>query len=77
MAIKTIILAAGQGTRMCSSMPKVVHQIAGKPLLKHVYDMSQQLEDNSVSIIYGHGAEQVLSESNCRVLIAKSKVFTD
>lgn len=62
MTIKTIILAAGQGTRMCSNKPKVLHCLAGKPLLKHVYDMSRQLADNSVSIVYGHGAEQVLSE---------------
>ena len=62
MEIKTIILAAGQGTRMRSNLPKVLHQIAGKQLLRHVYDMSKQLENNTVSIVYGHGAEQVLSE---------------
>lgn len=62
MTIKTIILAAGQGTRMRSKKPKVLHCLAGKPLLRHVYDMSQQLAKNSVSIVYGHGGEQVLSE---------------
>ena len=62
MEIKTIILAAGQGTRMRSNLPKVLHQIAGRPLLRHVYDMSKQLENNTVAIVYGHGAEQVLSE---------------
>ncbi|MDD1607786.1 MAG: NTP transferase domain-containing protein, partial [Methylococcaceae bacterium] len=45
MKITTIILAAGKGTRMCSELPKVLHKIANKPLLQHVYDMSSQLEN--------------------------------
>ena len=63
MAIKTIILAAGQGTRMCSKKPKVLHRIANKPLLHHVYDTSSRLDDNSIVIIYGHGGEQLITES--------------
>ncbi len=59
MNIKTIILAAGKGTRMRSERPKILHEIADKPLLKHVYDMSRQLENNSIKIVYGHGAELV------------------
>ncbi|MCK4841904.1 MAG: bifunctional UDP-N-acetylglucosamine diphosphorylase/glucosamine-1-phosphate N-acetyltransferase GlmU [Methylococcales bacterium] len=59
MAIKTIILAAGQGTRMRSVKPKVLHKIADRALLQHVYDTSQQLENNSVVIVYGHGGELV------------------
>lgn len=59
MSIKTIILAAGQGTRMRSSLPKVLHALAKKPLLQHVYETSLCLPDNEVFIIYGHGGETV------------------
>ena len=59
MKITTIILAAGKGTRMCSQLTKVLHQIANRPLLKHVYDMSSQLENNNIKIVYGHGADLV------------------
>ena len=59
MDIKTIILAAGQGTRMRSSKPKVMHKVADRALLHHVYDTSAQLENNSIVIIYGHGGELV------------------
>ena len=62
MNIKTVILAAGQGTRMRSSKPKVLHRVANKALLHHVYDMSKQLTNNTIYIVYGHGAEQVLKE---------------
>ncbi len=61
MKITTIILAAGKGTRMRSELPKILHQIANRPLLQHVYDTVKQLEDNSIKIVVGHGAEQVIS----------------
>jgi bifunctional UDP-N-acetylglucosamine pyrophosphorylase / glucosamine-1-phosphate N-acetyltransferase len=59
MNITTIILAAGKGIRMRSEIPKIMHKIADKPLLEHVYDMSKQLPNNSVKIVYGHGGELV------------------
>jgi bifunctional UDP-N-acetylglucosamine pyrophosphorylase / glucosamine-1-phosphate N-acetyltransferase len=62
MLIKTIILAAGQGTRMRSTRPKVLHEIANKALLQHVYETSQSLENNSIYIIYGHGGETVKAQ---------------
>jgi bifunctional UDP-N-acetylglucosamine pyrophosphorylase/glucosamine-1-phosphate N-acetyltransferase len=59
MTITTIILAAGKGTRMRSDLPKVLHKIANRPLLQHVYDTSNQLENNRIKIVIGHGAELV------------------
>lgn len=59
MKITTIILAAGKGTRMRSDRPKILHKIANRSLLQHVYDMSCELENNSIKIVYGHGAELV------------------
>jgi bifunctional UDP-N-acetylglucosamine pyrophosphorylase/glucosamine-1-phosphate N-acetyltransferase len=61
MNTKTVILAAGKGTRMRSELPKVLHKIAKKPLLQHVHDMSAQLANNSIKIVIGHGAELVKS----------------
>jgi len=60
MNITTIILAAGKGTRMRSELPKILHKIADKPLLHHVYDMSRHLENNHIKIVVGHGAELVI-----------------
>lgn len=59
MNITTVILAAGKGTRMRSEIPKVMHKIAGKPLLEHVYDMSAQLGNGGIQIVYGHGGDFV------------------
>lgn len=59
MSIKTIILAAGQGTRMRSAKPKVLHEIANKALLEHVYETGRSLAENAMYIIYGHGGETV------------------
>lgn len=59
MNITTIILAAGKGTRMRSELPKVLHKIANKPLLQHVYDMSSHIKNNRIHIVIGHGAELV------------------
>jgi bifunctional UDP-N-acetylglucosamine pyrophosphorylase/glucosamine-1-phosphate N-acetyltransferase len=53
------ILAAGKGKRMKSALPKVLHPIADKPLLRHVIDTAKQLSDNPLNIIVGHGATEV------------------
>ncbi len=62
MALKTIILAAGQGTRMCSKLPKVLHKLANKTLLQHVCDTSFKLKNNHLIVVYGHGGVQVKHE---------------
>ncbi len=59
MNIFPIILAAGQGTRMNSSLPKVLHTIGGKPMLQHVVDSCFQLDVKEMVIVYGHGGELV------------------
>lgn len=59
MNISVIILAAGQGTRMKSGLPKVMHCIAGRPMLEHVYNRSQELDATNVHVVYGHGGEQL------------------
>lgn len=59
MGLCIVILAAGQGTRMYSDKPKVLHTLAGKPLLKHVYDTAIALTHRDIYIVYGHGGEDV------------------
>ncbi|MCK5696671.1 MAG: bifunctional UDP-N-acetylglucosamine diphosphorylase/glucosamine-1-phosphate N-acetyltransferase GlmU, partial [Gammaproteobacteria bacterium] len=60
-SLQVIILAAGKGTRMYSNIPKVLHQLAGKALVEHVIDCAESLNASSISLIYGHGGEQVKS----------------
>jgi bifunctional UDP-N-acetylglucosamine pyrophosphorylase/glucosamine-1-phosphate N-acetyltransferase len=54
-----IILAAGQGTRMKSCLPKVLHSVGGKPLLLHVLSTARRLSPSRVAVIIGHGADAV------------------
>lgn len=59
MNLHVVILAAGQGTRMRSSLPKVLHPVAGKPMLGHVIDSARSLAPQGIHVVIGHGAEQV------------------
>jgi bifunctional UDP-N-acetylglucosamine pyrophosphorylase/glucosamine-1-phosphate N-acetyltransferase len=59
MKLGVVILAAGQGTRMRSSLPKVLHTLAGRPLLQHVISTAKALDPEQVVVVYGHGGEQV------------------
>ncbi|MDO5058830.1 MAG: bifunctional UDP-N-acetylglucosamine diphosphorylase/glucosamine-1-phosphate N-acetyltransferase GlmU [Neisseria sp.] len=56
-----VILAAGKGTRMYSKLPKVLHEIGGKPMVQRVIETAQSLNPQSVSVVIGHGKEQVLA----------------
>jgi bifunctional UDP-N-acetylglucosamine pyrophosphorylase/glucosamine-1-phosphate N-acetyltransferase len=57
--LDVVIMAAGKGTRMKSSLPKVLHTLAGKALVRHVVDTAHQLHARHTIVITGHGAEQV------------------
>jgi len=59
MKLGILVLAAGKGKRMRSRMPKVLHPLAGRPLLTHVLDTAQTLEAARVGVVYGHGGELV------------------
>jgi bifunctional UDP-N-acetylglucosamine pyrophosphorylase/glucosamine-1-phosphate N-acetyltransferase len=58
-ALSVVVLAAGQGTRMKSSLPKVLHTIAGRPLVEHVIQDALELDATGIHVVYGHGGEQV------------------
>ena len=60
MPLSIVILAAGKGTRMKSAQAKVMHGLAGRPLLQHVIDTAKQLQPTQLSVVAGNGAEQVL-----------------
>lgn len=59
MSLDVIILAAGQGSRMRSKRPKVLHGIGGKPMVAHVIDAAQALSETQVHVVVGHGADEV------------------
>ncbi|QLF93525.1 bifunctional UDP-N-acetylglucosamine diphosphorylase/glucosamine-1-phosphate N-acetyltransferase GlmU [Pseudomonas sp. ABC1] len=59
MSLDIVILAAGQGTRMRSSLPKVLHPVAGKSMLGHVIDTARQLQPRGIHVVIGHGADSV------------------
>ncbi|WP_372764612.1 bifunctional UDP-N-acetylglucosamine diphosphorylase/glucosamine-1-phosphate N-acetyltransferase GlmU [Litorivivens sp.] len=59
MKTEVVILAAGKGTRMRSGLPKVMHPIAGKPMLGHVVDAARAINAANIHVVVGHGADQV------------------
>jgi bifunctional UDP-N-acetylglucosamine pyrophosphorylase / glucosamine-1-phosphate N-acetyltransferase len=59
MKLEVVILAAGQGTRMKSRLPKVLHTVGGKSLLEHVILTAQALQPAAVHVVVGHGSDQV------------------
>ena len=63
MNLDVVILAAGKGTRMRSALAKVLHPLAGKPLLHHVIETAQALDPRSMTVVIGHQGEDVQSAS--------------
>jgi bifunctional UDP-N-acetylglucosamine pyrophosphorylase/glucosamine-1-phosphate N-acetyltransferase len=59
MSLEIVILAAGQGTRMRSALPKVLHPVAGNSMLGHVIHSARQLDPQRIHVVIGHGAEAV------------------
>ncbi|SDS40572.1 UDP-N-acetylglucosamine pyrophosphorylase /glucosamine-1-phosphate N-acetyltransferase [Pseudomonas asplenii] len=59
MSLEIVILAAGQGTRMRSALPKVLHPVAGNSMLGHVIHSARQLNPQRIHVVIGHGADQV------------------
>lgn len=59
MTLSIVILAAGQGKRMQSQLPKVLHRIAGKPLLQYVVQTAEKLTQTSPIVVYGHQGDQL------------------
>jgi bifunctional UDP-N-acetylglucosamine pyrophosphorylase/glucosamine-1-phosphate N-acetyltransferase len=59
MSLEVVILAAGQGTRMCSALPKVLHPVAGSSMLGHVIHSARQLNPQRIHVVIGHGADTV------------------
>ena len=59
MTLNVVILAAGQGSRMRSDLPKVLHSIGGRPMVGHVIAAANALEPSKIVIVYGHGGDLV------------------
>ena len=59
MALQVVVLAAGQGKRMFSDLPKVLHPLAGRPLLTHVLDTARRLQPRRLCVVIGHGADAI------------------
>ncbi len=59
MLVDVLVLAAGKGTRMRSNLPKVLHKLAGKSLLGHVFSAIEPIENAAINVIVGHGKEQI------------------
>ena len=64
MSLNVVILAAGQGTRMHSEVPKVLHKLGGRPMLAHCIDTARQLDAAQIMVIHGYAGERVRASIN-------------
>jgi len=64
MPLHVVILAAGQGKRMHSALPKVLHPLAGRPLLAHVLEAARALKPDAIHVVHGHGGAAVKAAFN-------------
>ena len=79
MSLDIVILAAGQGTRMRSALPKVLHPIAGQPMLAHVLQTARSLKPSSIQVVVGHGADLVreqLAADDVSFVVQKEQLGT-
>ncbi|MGY8868830.1 MAG: bifunctional UDP-N-acetylglucosamine diphosphorylase/glucosamine-1-phosphate N-acetyltransferase GlmU [Pseudomonadales bacterium] len=79
MTTDIVILAAGQGSRMKSSLPKVLHAVAGKSMVKHVLDQARNLEQAKLHVVIGHGAallETALADEQLTFSLQKEQLGT-
>ena len=77
--LNIVILAAGKGTRMYSDKPKVLHALAGRPLVQHVLDCAALLQPQQVCVVYGHGGEAVpeaMRQYSARFVIQEPQLGT-
>jgi bifunctional UDP-N-acetylglucosamine pyrophosphorylase/glucosamine-1-phosphate N-acetyltransferase len=75
--LAAIILAAGKGTRMDSDLPKVVHKVAGKPMVQWVIDAVREAGADRVILVVGHGASIVKNEiPNCEYVLQEPQLGT-
>ena len=78
-AMSVVILAAGKGTRMYSDLPKVLHTLAGKPMVQHVIDAADELGSSQIHLVYGHGGDllkQTLGESSLNWVLQSEQLGT-
>ena len=69
-ALHVVILAAGEGKRMKSALPKVLQPVGGRPMLAHVVDTARALAPAGIHVVYGHGGEAVREQpADCAGLL--------
>ncbi|WOB91040.1 bifunctional UDP-N-acetylglucosamine diphosphorylase/glucosamine-1-phosphate N-acetyltransferase GlmU [Providencia sp. PROV175] len=74
-----VILAAGKGTRMYSELPKVLHLLAGKPMVQHVIDTAKSIGASDIHLVYGHGGDllkEKLGEQNLNWVLQAEQLGT-